>query len=328
MREKILDLLVCRAGEFISGEELSKLLGISRAGVWKHIEHLREEGYRIESQTKLGHRLLRGAKPVNRYELQRNLKTAQMGTKFVVLKEAAGSTNDVAKDLARQGAASGTVVVAEKQLGGRGRRGRAWSSPEGGVWMSIILRPNLELKDAACYTLLAGVAVAKAIRNVTGVQAGLKWPNDVVVNGKKVGGILTEVSAEWQMVEFLVIGIGINANLTADYLPVETDATSLRLVAGKQVDRVDLIQDVLLELERTEGCLKDEGVAGIIEEWRRLAVCLNCHVIVKEQEREWVGHSQDIAPDGALIVLNECGQEVKLYSGDVSLRGQYGSYNF
>jgi len=326
MREKILELLIMKEGEYVSGEDLSRLLGISRAGVWKHINSLRQEGYRIESQTRLGHRMEKDSGPLNKFELSRNLDTARIGREFVVLSEVS-STNDKAKELARSGAKGGTVVVSEVQNGGRGRRGRSWVSPKGGVWMSVILRPELELKDVACYTLLAGVAVATGINRVTGLKAGIKWPNDILLAGRKVGGILAEVFGEWQAVEFLVIGIGINANLDREQLPLEVEATSLALESGKPVSVVELIQAILRELERLERIMLGGGLPLVLEEWRKLAVCLKCPVLVKEGDKEWPGESVDIAPDGALIVKSG-DRLITLYAGEVSLRTAQGDTNF
>lgn len=327
MKEKILDLLIRREGEYVSGEELSKLLGISRAGVWKHINNLREEGYRIESQTRLGHRIEKNSGPLNKFELGRNLGTTRIGREFVVLREVS-STNDKAKELARAGAKDGTVVVSEVQNGGKGRRGRAWVSPRGGVWMSVILRPGLELKDVACYTLLAGVAVATGINRVTGLKAGIKWPNDILLGEKKLVGILAEVSGEWQSVDFLVVGIGINANLDQNQLPAGVEATSLALELGKPILIVELIQTVLQELERLEQILLQGGLAQVLDEWRQLAVCLKCPVLVKEIDKEWQAESVDIAPDGALIVKTADNRLVPLYSGEVSIRSGKGNTQF
>ncbi len=327
MREKILALLLAREGEFVSGEELSKVLGISRAGVWKHISHLREEGYRIESQTRLGHRLARNSGPLNKYVLGHNLGTAKIGREFVVRHEVS-STNEVAKELARAGAEDGTAVVAETQSGGRGRRGRQWLSPQGGIWLSVILRPGVGLKDVASYTLLTGVAVAAAINKVTGLKAGIKWPNDILIRDKKVGGILAEVFGEWQAVDFLVIGIGVNANLGEQDLPPGVMATSLALEAGQPVLPVELIQNILRELERLEQLLLAGKLSEVLAEWRSLAVCLNCTVVVKEHKEEWPAESVDIAADGALIVKTADNRLVKLYSGEVSLRGPSGDYHF
>ncbi|MDA8441419.1 MAG: biotin--[acetyl-CoA-carboxylase] ligase [Peptococcaceae bacterium] len=327
MREQILNFLFAKQGEYVSGEELSKILGVSRAAVWKHINRLKEEGYRIESQTRLGHRLENKSGPFNKYELKRNLGTARFGCDIVVRPEVT-STNDLAKELARTGAQAGTVIVAEVQQGGRGRRGRHWISPKGGIWMSAILRPTMELKNVANYTLLAGVAVTHAINQVTGLNVGIKWPNDVLLQGKKVGGILTEVIGEWQAVEFLVLGIGVNANLSEASIATQVDATSLQIALGKPVDLVVIIQEILRQIERLENLLLAGGNSAILQEWRRLAVCLNCEVVIKETGREWMGQSVDIDADGALLVEDQQGKLVKIYSGDVSLRGAQGKYRF
>lgn len=327
MKGKILDLLLAREGEFVSGEEMSKILGISRAGIWKHINRLREEGYRIESVTRLGHRLEQDSGPLNSHYLSRNLGTERLGCDFVVYNEVT-STNDAAKELAKSGADAGTVVVSERQNGGRGRRGRLWISPKGGIWMSVIFRPGLELKDVACYTLLGGVAVCHAIKQVTGLQTGIKWPNDILLNGKKVGGILTEVVGEWQAVDFLIMGIGINANINSAELPEESKATSLLSELGNTINLTHLIQTILQQLERLEKSLHKSGIGAVLTEWRQLAVCLGCRVIIKEHSSQWEAESIDIADDGALLVRDQQGRIVKVYSGEVSLRDKQGGYDF
>ena len=327
MKAKILELLLANGEQFLSGEEMGRQLGISRAGIAKHISKLRQEGYKIESQTRLGHRLERSQIPLNRFELSRNLATSLIGSEIVVVQEAT-STNDLAKEMARKGARSGSVVVAVTQTGGRGRMGRQWVSPSGGVWLSTILRPQLALRHAAIYTLLAGVAVAVAINEVTGLKSGIKWPNDILLAGKKTGGILTEVFGEWQSIDFLVIGIGINANLSPTQLPQGVEATSLAIQADKEISLIKLIQTILYQLEQLEQKLATHGSDYILAEWRRLAVCLNCPVTVKEHNNIWLGQSVDIAPDGALLVRNTDGKLVKVYSGDVSLRDVNGGLRF
>ncbi len=325
MKDKILQVLIDHQEEFVSGEELSKLLGISRAGIWKHIEALRWEGYIIESQTRMGHKLIDG--PLNRFVLNKGLTAQNLGTKFVVRRQV-DSTNNLAKELARSGADNGTVVVAEVQQGGKGRLGRCWVSPQGGIWMSIVLRPQMELKDAACYTLLAGVAAARGLNDTCRIQVGIKWPNDLLLNGKKIGGILTEVQGEWQAVDYLVIGIGINFNVHTGDLPADLNATSVLIEQGTESNLVLAIQSILTHLERLETLMQSQGLEAVLNEWRELAVCLNCEVIVKDQDGEWVGESVNIAADGSLLVRRPDGSLGQIYSADVSLRSKLGNYNF
>jgi BirA family transcriptional regulator, biotin operon repressor / biotin---[acetyl-CoA-carboxylase] ligase len=325
LKNKILKVLVEHKDEYVSGEELSRILGITRAGIWKHIENLRLEGYIIESQTRLGHKLIHG--PLNPFILSKGLGTESLGCNFVV-RQQVDSTNNLAKELAKSGAVNGTVIVAEEQLGGKGRQGRNWVSPKGGIWMSIVLRPQIELKDAACYTLLTGVAAARGLRDATGIQVGIKWPNDLLLNDKKIGGILTEVQGEWQAVDYLVIGIGINVNITAEQLIPGLNATSVLIEKNREIDIVRTIQAILSHLERLEKLLQTKGFSAVLEEWRELAVCLNCGVLVKDQSGEWTADSIDISHDGSLLVRKADGQLTQIYSGDVSLRGREGNYTF
>ena len=245
---RILELLRRQEG-FLSGEDIGRELSITRAAVWKGIKKLREEGYEIEAVTNRGYRLTNPETMYNKRELEQGLKTKTMGQSIYFYEET-DTTNNRARELAQEGAPEGTLVVAEKQTAGRGRRGKVWESPLGtGIWMSLVLRPQIMPAEASVLTLLCGLATAEAIKAETGLSAGIKWPNDILINGKKAVGILTEMDCEMSEVHFVIPGIGINVN-TASFPPEIADiATSLYLECGKTVSRRRLVHKVLERLE-------------------------------------------------------------------------------
>lgn len=251
MRETILNLLLACRGEYVSGEEVSRRLGISRAAVGKHVRALREARYRIESHPRRGHRLLAVPDLLYPQEIRRGLDLARLGRQIHHFSEL-DSTNDLALRLAEEGAPEGTLVVAEAQRRGRGRRGRPWvSPPRGGIWMSLILRPPLPPEAARGLTLLAAWAVAQAVRKHTGLESHAERPNDILIGERKAGGVLTEMRAEAEVIHYAVVGIGLNVDLVPENLPPEARplATSLSRELGASLPRVPLAQTILRELE-------------------------------------------------------------------------------
>lgn len=325
MREEILLLLRRQGGSFVSGEELARRLGVSRTAVHKHMAALRAEGYRIESVPRVGHRLVAAPDRVTAAEVRSGLATAVLGRQ-VEYREQVASTNELAKELARAGAPEGLVVIAEEQTGGKGRLGRRWLSPPGvGIWMSVVLRPPLPPYEAARLTLCAAVAVAGAVRAVAGVPAGIKWPNDVVFQDRKLSGILTEMEADWDRVSFAVVGIGINVNTPAAAFPPELQATatSLMAAAGRPIPRAPLVRAVLSGLEAA--CA--EAVSGqfdrVLARWRELNVTLGRPVRilpVAPDQPEVAGFAEDVDGDGALVVRLPDGGRRRVVAGEVSLR--------
>lgn len=325
MRTEILRVLKEAAGGYVSGEELAQRLGVSRTAIHKHMEALRAAGYRIESVPRLGHRLVAAPDLVTPAEVRDGLTTAVLGHR-IEYRESVTSTNDLAKELARAGAPEGLLVIAEEQVGGKGRLGRAWASPPGvGVWMSVVLRPPLPPFEAARLTLCAAVAVAAAIRAVTGVPAGIKWPNDIVVQDRKLCGILTEMEADWDRVNFAVVGIGINVNTPAAAFPPELQATATSLLAagGRPVPRAPLVRAVLVGLETAYR----ETVAGhfdrVLDRWRAFSATLGREVRilpVAAGQPELTGVAEAIDPDGALVVRLPDGERRRVLAGEVSIR--------
>ncbi len=317
--EKILSKLRNNAN-FISGEELCRIAGVSRAAIWKHIEGLREDGYVIEASPHLGYRLLGLPDTLVPAEIKWKLKTKVLGKEVISYKRC-GSTNDIAYALAEKGLKEGSVIIAEEQEKGKGRHGRTWISPsKGGIYMSVILRPCITPNEIAKVTLLAAVAAAKAIRGTAGLLALIKWPNDILINGRKVCGILTEMKAEQDSVDFIVIGIGINVNTPAGKLP--KGASSLKeefRSAGKsrEISRIELAKKLIEELDESYFLLKKEGAGAIMEEWKRLTGMLGSRVKVVLQNRTFEGLAHDIDTDGALVVRKDTGMLEKISSGDI-----------
>lgn len=323
MKEAILEVLRRHPGEYLSGEELSRGLGVSRTAIWKHIQALREAGYQIDSQPRRGHCLLAVPDLLYPEEIRAGGRLGLFGREIHYLTEV-GSTNETARSLAEEGAPEGTIVLAEIQTGGRGRLGRMWVSPFGkGIWMSLILRPPIAPPAAPHLTLAAAVAVARAVREVTGLPAGIKWPNDLLVNGRKVCGILTEMKAEVDAVHYIVVGIGINVNLRAEDLPpdVRELATSLMMELGAAVPRVRLAREVLSRLSELYSLYLQEGFPPVREAWKEMNITLGKRVKVSSTWDEYHGTAVDIDNEGALLVRGEDGQQRRFYAGDVTLRG-------
>ncbi|NMA54440.1 MAG: biotin--[acetyl-CoA-carboxylase] ligase [Firmicutes bacterium] len=311
--------MLTKADDYISGEDISQRLGVTRAAVWKYIEDLRRSGYVIEALPRRGYRLVARPDKLLPTEIRAGLTTDRFGHVVHYFPQI-GSTNDQARQLARQGAAEGTIVVAEEQTAGRGRRGRAWvSQPGSGIFVSLILRPNLIPAQAPLLTLTAAVAGAEAIRQLTGLPAVIKWPNDLYVDGRKVAGILTEMSSEMDTIFYVVVGIGINVNTSSFPTEVSASATSLALEQGRSVCRRQLLQLLLEKLEYWYQILSADQ-DQILERWRQLTITLGKRVSVYSPNFTVHGLALDIDHEGALLLETETGEKVKIFSGDVSLR--------
>ncbi len=317
MKQSILEML--RSGEYVSGEKISRKLGISRAAVWKHIKALREEGYDISSSTNRGYCLTAPPDKITEYEIKTGLKTSVMGQNVKYVRST-DSTNNEAKRHCDE--PDGTLFTAETQTGGKGRLGRAWTSPEGGgIWMSLLLKPLIPPSRAPEITLIAGLAVCRALEEF---GAQIKWPNDVVINGKKVCGILTEMSAEMERVNYIICGMGINVNISEFPGEIADKATSLRIETGKSYARAPIIRRVTEEFEPLYGEYLKNRLKNIIAGYERLCVNIGRRVSVLYDSGAVTGTAVGIAEDGRLIV--DIGGENRIYvsSGEVSVRGVYG----
>ncbi len=319
-KNDILRLLRAPGAGFVSGAVLAAALGVSRTAVWKHIRSLERDGYGIEAVPSKGYRLTASPDVIVVDDLVSGRPAGRIiGSRIRYVPETA-STNTIAMELAQQGAPEGTIVLAELQTGGRGRLGRAWASPRGNVYLSVILRPALPMSKAPLITLMGAVAVAAAVRAYPGPEAGIKWPNDVLLAGKKVSGLLSELSAETDRIRHIVLGIGVNVNMDPRELPpdVRPLATTLADAAGRPVDRTVLLGRLLGELDRWyERLLKDE--AAVLAEWRTLNVTTGRRVTVRGAGPAIEGLARDIDDEGRLLVELDSGVVHRVSAGDVTI---------
>lgn len=327
VRNKILAILKQQQGKSVSGEDLGRQLQISRTAVSKQIQKLRLEGYPIESTVSQGHRLVALPDLLCPEEVRSQLTTTILGQELVYF-SAVGSTNDEAKKKAVAGCPEGTLIITETQLGGRGRLARGWFSPQAkGIWFSVVLRPPFPPQEAPKCTLMAAVAVNRAIREMTGVSCGIKWPNDILCNGRKLVGILTEMNAEMDAINHIVIGMGINVNIMAAEIPPELEGklTSLQMETGAPVSRIALFIKILERLEELYLSVRTSGFASVLSAWRQESITLNQLVTVIAPDKTFIGKALDIDSEGALLVETDTGIE-RVLAGDVSIRSLTGSY--
>lgn len=310
-----------REKEYVSGEVLANKLCISRVAIWKQIQKLKDIGYIITSDQNLGYCLVSRPDLLLPQEVQRGLSTSYIGKEIYYFSELR-STNIIAKEKALHGAErinEGTLIIAERQSAGKGRLGREWFSPAGGIWFSIILYPQLSPSYISRITLMAAVAVVKAIKICTKIKSQIKWPNDILINEKKVCGILTEMSAELDIINWVVVGIGVNVNIKQQEFPedIRERTTSLKEVLGKKVLRVKLAQAFLQEFEKYYEILKRREFSFILKEWKLYSHTLGKKIRVDMGERIITGEAVDINEEGALILKKEDGELVEIISGTI-----------
>lgn len=324
MKEEILRLLRSTDG-YISGQELCNRFGVSRTAVWKAINQLKEAGYEIEAQQNKGYRLMAAPDLMTEAEIK-SLMHTEWVAKEVLYFDTIDSTNTKAQELAEKGYPSGTLVVADKQESGKGRRGRSWVSPSGtGIFMTLMIKPDINPNNASMLTLVAALAVAKAITSVTGEKALIKWPNDIVINGKKVCGILTEMNAQFDYINHIVVGIGINVHNESFPEEISQMASSLMIEAGgKRFHRAQIIAETMSYFEQYyDTFLKTQDLSALVREYDELLVNRNKSVRVLDPKEPFDGKAMGITPKGELIV--DTWESRKLVSsGEVSVRGIYG----
>ena len=317
--ELVLSFLAEAGDEFVSGEAISDKLGLSRAAVWKHVEQLRSRGYRIDAVPARGYRLREIPDRLTPLELRPLLGTRDLGQVLHCFDEVS-STNDVARELAEADAAHGEVVVAERQTAGRGRRGRPWASPPGrNLYLSAVLRPDLPPQRAPEITLVASVALCDVVRQA-GVEAGIKWPNDLLASGRKLAGILTEMASEPDRLSWVVLGVGVNLNARPEDFPPElrAEATSVAIERGQPAPRALFAAALLKALEEWLDRHGDAGFAPVREAWRERSVTLGRTVRVSTEGRDLEGVAEDIDESGALLV--RAGERLeRVVAGDVKL---------
>ncbi len=326
MRTEILTMLR-QADDYVSGQELCERFGVSRTAIWKVINGLKEQGYEIESQTNKGYRLKAAPDILSESEIASRMTTKWLGRNVVYFQET-DSTNTQAKRLAEEGAVSGTLVVADMQNAGKGRRGRSWQQAPGTmISMTLILKPEFAPELASMLTLIAAHSVSKAIENMTGLSALIKWPNDIVIHNKKTVGILTEMSLslEQDSIHYVVVGIGINTNIRTFSDEIQDIATSLYLETGKKVNRSGMIAEVMKCFEEDyETFLQKEDLSEILEDYNAHLAGRDREVRVLDPKGEYTGISRGVNRTGELLVQRADGSVTNVYAGEVSVRGLYG----
>ena len=324
MKAEILRLLK-ETGEYISGQQLCDRFSVSRTAVWKAVEQLKKEGYEIEAVRNKGYRLVESPDIISKAEIESMVKTKWAGRQVIYYDET-DSTNIQAKLAGENGAPHGTLVVADRQSAGKGRRGRSWDSPRGQcIYMTLLLRPKFEPVKAPMLTLVMALSVAEAVKEQTGFEAGIKWPNDIVLNKKKICGILTEMSTEIDYINYVITGVGINTNQEEFPEEIRGRATSLLLEGGRPVRCSRLIAAVMERYEKNYMTFMEAGdLSLLLPEYNRILVNYNQEVRVLDPKGEYHAHAMGINEKGELIVVTLEGEEKHIFSGEVSVRGIYG----
>ncbi|WP_407268676.1 biotin--[acetyl-CoA-carboxylase] ligase [Radiobacillus sp. PE A8.2] len=316
-RLHLIELLEENTEEYISGQELSRQLQISRTAVWKHMKELEKDGYIIHAVPKKGYQISKSPQKISANTIQWGLHTDWLG-KEIIHKESVSSTQPIAHQLAMNGASHGTVVIADEQTKGKGRLERIWhSAANDGIWMSIILRPELQPNQAPQITLMAATVLADVIAKVTGIEPSIKWPNDLFVKGKKLAGILTEMQGEQDKVNYVILGIGMNVNQSKFPEAIASIATSLKLVTDKDWDIASIIQQLLVTFEESYAEFLANGFDAIKTKWEGYAYKIGETVTVKVHDRQWQAMILGIAEDGALRIINKDNSIQTLYSAEI-----------
>ncbi len=322
MQNQIIEIL-CNSDDYVSGQEISEQLGVSRQAVWKAITSLKSKGYCFDSVTNKGYKLISFPDFLTEMGVKSRLKNKIIGKNFIVL-ENVDSTNNYLKALGSQGCENGTVVAAREQVNGKGRLGRAWQSKkDDGIAFSFLLRPDCAPSELSSITPLAGLAVCKAIRSYTGIDCKIKWPNDIIVNNKKLVGILTEMSAEFDTVEYVVTGIGINIRQTSFPEEISKKATSICLETNRNIDVNDFLAFILAQIEQ-EFLKNNLSLTGeALEEYSTLCATIGRKVSLTRNSVKISGTASGIDSNGELLVTLDDGSICKVNSGEVTVQGIY-----
>ncbi|WP_096200909.1 biotin--[acetyl-CoA-carboxylase] ligase [Bacillus sp. FJAT-45350] len=321
MRQKLLEILLEHEDGFVSGQKISELLGCSRTAIWKHIEELRKSGYELEAVPRKGYRIVSRPNSISPQEIKVGLHTNTIG-KEITFQESVTSTQELAHRLAQENAVEGHVVISDEQTKGKGRLGRVWHSPMGtSVYMSLILRPQIPPQQAPQLTLLAAVAVVQGIEKATGLQCEIKWPNDILLKGKKIVGILTEMQSEPDCVHSVIIGIGINVNHKREQFPsdIRDIATSLCIEKNEEINRAALIRSIFEELESLYVKYLEHGFDIIKPLWESYAVSLGKQIKATTVKGVLIGYAKGITNDGVLLLEDAQGTIHPIYSADIEL---------
>ncbi|HSA98849.1 MAG TPA: biotin--[acetyl-CoA-carboxylase] ligase [Candidatus Nitrosotenuis sp.] len=319
---KVLQFLKAHHSEYLSGEDLSEVLKISRVAVWKHIKKIQSLGYEIESKQNLGYRLVKTTDLMLPWEITDGLKTKNIGRKIYYF-DAIDSTQSFASTIANNKAEDGTVVISETQDSGKGRLGRSWVSPRGGIWLSVILHPRFDVAKITLVPLAASVALSAAIQKTLGVKTELKWPNDVTLKGKKIAGMIIDASIESSNIESMILGVGINFKVRpAEIEKMITKKENFYGVAtlvsqNSKVKPAKLVQAFLEEFEKILDSLRDGKINKIVKEWTANSSTLGKSITVSTSNGKISGKAVKLDTDGGLIVMQRS-KPVKIMAGDVS----------
>ena len=306
----------------VSGAQLSQELGVTRAAIWARIEDLRSLGYDIEASPHRGYRLLNAPNVLHADDLISRLGATQVIGRDIRVFQETTSTNDVIEKLARDGVKEGVVVFAESQTKGRGRLGRRWLSPaKRGLWFSVLLRPDLRPQEVTRLTVASATALRRAIELQTGLKPEIKWPNDILISGSKVAGILTELSAELDRIKYLILGIGVNVNLNPGDFPAELRrlATSLKAELGQPVSRPELAVAILRELDHDYARIDPGQFAALADEWEEHGATIGREVVIRTGDRQIRGRAESLGDDGELLLRTIHGHLERITGGDVTL---------
>ena len=320
---KVLSFFQTHDSEYLSGQDLSDVLKISRVAVWKHIKKIQTLGYKIESKQKLGYRLIDNTEKLLPWEITRDLKTKLIGKRVYYFEEI-DSTQNFAQNIAADKKENGTIIIAEKQTAGRGRLDRKWTSPKGGIWFSLIIHPKFDVSSSTLIPILSAVALSKSIKSVLGIETEVKWPNDITMNGKKVAGVLVDASFQTNSIDYLILGIGINFDIDAKKLEKRLTKTpnfygidSLRGKEDKTPPKT-LLKEFLLQFEKNLFQLDKGEKSKIIKEWTKRAAGIGKKITINTSNGKISGISQGIDNDGALKIKTK-NETKKIYVGDVVL---------
>ncbi|MEZ4600421.1 MAG: biotin--[acetyl-CoA-carboxylase] ligase [Syntrophotaleaceae bacterium] len=319
--EQILKLFHDHAGEYLSGERISRDLGISRTAVWKRIEQMRSLGYRIDAVPSRGYRLASTPDILLPEEIRNGLDIRRIGREIIFF-SSTDSTNNRAHELALKGASEGTVVLADAQTAGKGRLGRRWESPPGvNLYASVVLRPAIPPHHASQLTFLSAAAVARSVAQCSGLPPSVKWPNDVLLRGRKVAGLLNEIDAETERIHYLILGIGVNLNMQPDQFPPDLryPATSLAMETGNKMERLPFVRALLENLDRLYELYLQRGFAEVLPAWQEFFEMAGREVEVDCQEYRLRGRVSGLDDNGALLLKMGDGTERRVLSGDVRL---------
>ena len=320
---KVLSFFQTHDSEYLSGQDLSDVLKISRVAVWKHIKKIQTLGYKIESKQKLGYRLIDNTEKLLPWEITRDLKTKLIGKRVYYFEEI-DSTQNFAQNIAADKKENGTIIIAEKQTSGRGRLDRKWTSPKGGIWFSLIIHPKFDVSSSTLIPILSAVALSKSIKSVLDIETEVKWPNDITMNGKKVAGVLVDASFQTNSIDYLILGIGINFDIDTKKLEKRLTKTpnfygidSLRGKENKTPPKT-LLKEFLLQFEKNLFQLDKGEKSKIIKEWTKRAAGIGKKITINTSNGKISGISQGIDNDGALKIKTR-NEIKKIYVGDVVL---------